>query len=305
MNTVLILNHKIRNCGVYQSGRRIYDLVADSTKVNFVYREVESLIEFNIAIDKLKADSILYNWHQGTMQWLTETLVKNSSNKSYFYFHTQPISKNIGTYLFFGDYALDKNILPKERMILMPRPLLSYTGEYRNNSIINIGSFGFAFFQKGFHTLVKLVNSTFDTAVINLHIPQSHFGDPFGKQLKEVVTECKKLNTNPNVQLNITHNFRDDNDILEFLANNDINVFMYTDNGEGLSGVPDYALSVKRPIAVSDCTMFRHFAKDEIRIDKHSIQDILNQGTKPLEEYYKKWSIENFRNKMEEVFGEE
>ncbi len=305
MKNVLIVNHRIKNCGVQQSGKRIYELVQNSEKVNFYYKEVESKKELINTIEIIKPDSILYNWHQGTMSWLTEQLVREINSKSYFYFHTQPLGNTIGTYLFFGDYALNKNILPESRMILMPRPLLNYKGNYRHNDIINIGSFGFAFWQKGFHTIVKLVNNDFDRAVINLHIPQSHFGDPLGKQLKEVTNECIRLNTNPKIKLNITHNFLNDDGVLEFLANNDINVFNYSDNGEGLSGVPDYALSVKRPIAISDCTMFRHFAKNEIRLDKHSIMDIYKLGTTPLEEYYEKWSIKNFVKKMEEVFNEE
>lgn len=305
MKTVLMINHRNKACGVQQSGRRIYKLLQDSEKVNFVYREVDSFNEFKSSKGNLIPNAIFFNWHQGTMPWLTKEIVKNLGIKSYFYFHTKLLDPSIGTYLFFGDYALNRNLLPINRQILVPRPLLKYTGDYRKNDTINIGSFGFPFWQKGLHTLTKLVNDTFDKAVLNFHMPKSHFGDPTGQSLKEVANECRRLNTNKNVKLNMTHNFIDDNEVLNFLAGNDINVFMYTDNGEGLSGVPDYALSVRRPIAISDCTMFRHFMKDEIRLDKHSIIEILDLGTKPLEEFYEKWSIENFIKKMEDIFNEE
>jgi hypothetical protein len=302
MNTVLILNHRVQSCGVYQSGKRIYKLMSDSDRVNFIYREAESEGELDVIVGKIKPNFIFYNWHQSTMPWLTKDIVNRIGIPAYYYFHTQPLGEDTGTYLFFGAYALDRNILPEDKMILMPRPLLNYTGEYRENSVVTIGSFGFTFWHKGFHTLVELVNSTFEKAIINLHLTQSHFGYPTGDMLRDITAECERLNTNPNIILNITHDFRDDLGILEFLSNNDINVFMYGDNGEGLSGVPDYALSVKRPIAISDCTMFRHFSKDEIRLDKHSIQEILEQGTKPLEEFYDRWSTENFVKEMENLF---
>jgi hypothetical protein len=236
------------------------------------------------------------------MPWLSEFIVDFLKVPSYFYFHTQPLGDTLGTYLFFGDYALDKNVVPKNRSVLMPRPLLNYSGDYPKNDIVTIGSFGFAFWNKGFHTLVDIVNNTFDKAIINLHLTQSYYGYPLGDMLIRVTKECERLNTNPNVKLNITHDFKDDTALLKFLAGNDINVFIYGDNGEGLSGVPDYALSVKRPIGISDCDMFRHFRKDEIRIDTRSIQEILEQGTKPLEEFYDKWSTENFVKEMENLF---
>jgi len=305
MKTVLILNHKKQACGVYQSGKRIYELLEDSTKINFIYREVESYQEFVSRMKIISPDAVLYNWHQGTMNWLTKKMVENTGAKSYFYFHTTVLDPKIGAYLFFGDYALDRNILPLNRQILVPRPILKYRGTYPKNNILTIGSFGLAFFQKGFHTLTKLVNATFERAVLNLHMPQSYFSDPTGTETKRVADECRRLNTNRGIQLNITQNFKNDAELLTFLAGNDINVFMHTENGEGLSGIGDYALAVKRPIAITNCTMFRHFMKDEIRLDKHPIPEILSFGTKPLDEFYEKWSENNFKAEMEGVFNEE
>jgi len=309
MKTVLILNHKIEACGIQQTGRRLYSLAADSDKVNFVYREIDSLREFIAVTRKIRPDTILYNCNNATMPWLTEDIVRDDSATSIFYHHDDyEIRKYYDKYLFLGnDDMLTEGLVPREKRILVPRTLLPpYKGEYKKNKVVTIGSFGFGFWQKGFHTLVKLVNDTFDEAVINLHLTKSYFVDKDGKILNEVSKECMRLNTNPKVELNITHDFKDDDGILEFLAGNDINVFLYNAGGNGgLSGVPDYALAVRRPIAISNYPMFRHIMKDEIRVDKHSLQEILAQGTKPLEEFYENWSNEKYRQRMGEVFSEE
>ncbi len=302
MNMVLILNHRISNCGVYQFGRRVYELVADTKDMNYVYREAESIKEFEYIKEKLNPDFIIYNWHRGTMPWLSEDLIiKDKNRKHFFIYHEEFVRKNYDAYLFFGEYDISKQI-PEELSHLLPRPLLSYEGKYKQNDIITIGSFGFGFWQKGFHKLVGLTNNTFESSVLNLHLPYSHFGDPTGKQTREVINECKKLNVDSKTKLNINTDFLEDDELLEFLAGNDMNVFLYTENGEGISSVIDYALSVKRPIAISNCQMFRHILKNDILVEKNSLNEILKNGTKPLEEFYENWSIENFKKQMKRIF---
>jgi hypothetical protein len=113
------------------------------------------------------------------------------------------------------------------------------------------------------------------------------------------------LNTKKGVTLNITRNFLDDDGVLQFLANNDINVFMYSENGNGISSAIDYALSVKRPIAITRCNMFRHILKNDIVLSgKNSVVDILNRGTKPLNEFYDKWSTQKFIDEMDGIFND-
>jgi hypothetical protein len=303
MTTVLILNHYQKSCGVQQFGRRIYDLAKASKTINYEYREVEDTATFLKYYNGIKPDIILYNWHRGTMPWLTEDIIKSLKNvKHYFIFHEEVTRINYDKYLFFGDYDFTGGKKFGKKKILLPRPLLEYTGDYPKNDIITIGSFGFGFWQKGYHTLTKLVSDTFDKAILNLHMPYSYFGDPLKKQTNEVQNECWKMATNPNLRLNITHDFLDDNGVLKFLAGNDINVFLYGENGQGISSVIDYALSVRRPIAISESKMFRHIATDEIIVGKKSIQEILSNGTKPLEQFYKKWSVEKFSTEMDKTF---
>ena len=133
-------------------------------------------------------------------------------------------------------------------------------------------------------------------------MPYSFFGDPLHEQGDEVEAACIEECTNPGIKLNITHDFKDDSDTLKFLASNDINVFLYGENGEGISSVIDYALSVKRPIAISKSRMFRHIMNNAILIDNNSIEEIIERGTGPLERFYSDWSTNNFRTELDKEF---
>lgn len=304
--TVLILNHWQKSCGVQQFGRRVWDLVKDSKSVNYIYREVEDRNLFLKYVNEFHPDIILYNWHHGTMSWLSESDVSGLKDiKHYFIYHEEHTRNLYNKYLFFGDYDFSGGNKFGDKKALLPRPLLKYDGEYPKNDIITIGSFGFGFWNKGYHTLTKLVNETFDKAVLNFHMPYSFFGDPQKKQTREVEAECRRLSTNPDIKLNITHEFLDDAGVLKFLAGNDINIFLYGENGEGISSVVDYALSVKRPIAISDSKMFRHIAKDDIILRGQSIKDILDKGIEPTQEFYDKWNPNKFQIEMDNAINDD
>lgn len=303
MKKVLILNHYQKACGVQQFGRRVWDLVKDSNKVNYSYREVEDVKTFYKYATEVAPDIILFNWHRGTMPWLTEEIVLSLGSKSYFIFHDEVTRINYDKYLFFGDYDFNGGEKFGNKKVLLPRPLLKYTGDYPKNSVPTIGCFGFGFWNKGYHKLTKLVNDTFRKSVLNLHMPYSYFGDPLKTQTKEVEKECRKLATNPGMKLNITHDLLDDDGVLKFLAGNDLNAFLYDNNGEGISSVIDYALSVKRPIAISDSKMFRHIYNMDIFVEKTPIEFILKNGTEPLEKYYSMWNPDKFQVEMDKVFN--
>lgn len=304
MKKVLLLNHSQTQCGVHQFGKRVYDLASQSRVVNYIYKELETKEEYYQILSEVNPDYIIYNWYPITMSWLTEeTITSNTSTKHYFIFHDGFVRQNFDKYLFFGSEGKDINF-PAKKTAILPRPLFKYSGEYRKNDIITIGSFGFGGWQKGFTNLVQLVNLAFDRATINIQMPFAYFGDREGVETRRIAEACHKLNTNPNVQLNIDHTFLSDDDTLKFLASNDLNAFLYASQNQGLSSVIDYALSVKRPIAITNDSMFKHIYKSEMSVYNFSLQEIINNGIEPLNEYYNKWKPINFSKEMDKLFDD-
>lgn len=303
MNKVLFVNHREKSCGVQQFGKRVYDIVNKSEAVKYLYLESETVESYRSAVEYYKPDYIVYNWHRGTMPWLLETdIIQHPECKHYFIYHEEFTRQTYDKYLFFGDYDFSGGAIFGDKKVLLPRPLLRYNGDYPVNDVVTIGSFGFGFWQKGYHKLTELVNNTFAKANLRFLMPYSHFADPLKKQTSDVDATCRKLITNEGINLQIYHDFMSEDGVLNFLASNDINVFMYDENGEGISSVIDYALSVKRPIAISDSRMFRHITNDDILLSKKSIADIITGGTAPLETYYNDWDVDKFKTAFDKEF---
>ena len=71
---------------------------------------------------------------------------------------------------------------------------------------------------------------------------------------------------------------------------------MYEDkSGRGLSSAVDLALAAGRPIAVSDCPMFRHMLAHhpQLNADKNTLSSIIEYGFKPLESMVTAWDSAN------------
>ncbi len=312
---VLIVNHTERACGVQQFGRRIANLAMESDNVEYTYLETDDPKEFIKVRDAFQPDVIIYNWYVLTMPWLEEKMVTGYKGKHYFIFHDGFVRDGYyDGFLFFGagekdtpEFNTDVTFrrIPLEKAHVLPRPLLEYRNTFEKNEIPHIGSFGFGSWTKGFDRITTDVNLKFEKAVLNLHMPFARFGDEFGVETLKIADLCRSLNVNPNIELNITHDLLDEGDVLDFLAKNDINLFYYTALNEGLSSVLDYALSVDRPIGLTNDMMFRHVANDDIVVSPtNTIVDIMNKGTNPLKPLYNKWTRCNFVRELDYVVME-
>ena len=75
---ILFLNHKKKQCGVYQYGVRLFDILKTTEKSYYYYEEIDSFEEYQKILDNHNnIDIIIYNFHEVTMPWLN----KNTINK--------------------------------------------------------------------------------------------------------------------------------------------------------------------------------------------------------------------------------
>lgn len=285
-----MLNHREKQCGVYQYGRRLYNILKKSNNVVFCYEEIVSLDEYHRALLIHSPDAVIFNYHNLTMQWLGgDNIVRSTPNFGLHHEGSKPY--NIG----FNDY-IEVNAIP--------RPIFeNIIVDYPLNATPVIGSFGFGFGHKNFGTIVKMVNDQFDKAIIRLHIPRAYYGDRNGEATAGVLPGCWNEMKNPNIKLEITHGFMDDYDLLNFLAVNDLNVFIYAETGNmGISSVIDYAISVRRPIAVNKTKMFRHinFVMPSICIEDRALPEIMREGWQ-LEQFRTQWSHDNIIKTIEDI----
>ncbi len=328
---VLLVSHKKAQCGVYEFGNKLAGVLEKSKRYHFIHVECSEMEELQQTITTYHPALIIYNYHPSVLPWLV-TKMSRGFYRNNIAFLTIPqvgiiheITQKIadtatgysnkhfpGSITTLCNTIFDYYIAP-DPTLLLQNPLVYKTGrlvpEYRNDhplsSITTVGSFGFGTPNKGFEKIVQLVQQEFDEAIIRFNIPAADFGDKDGINARVIENNCKALLTKPGIKLSITHNyFQDDTTMLDFLAQNTVNVFLYEDaGGRGLSSTVDNAMAVQRPVAVSDSTMFRHIlsAEPSVCVKKNSLRTIIANGFAPLQKYYDEWNAANLLWEYERI----
>lgn len=295
---ILFLNHKQAQCGVYEFGRNIGLALKKSSK-QFSYHECNSEAEFRAVLKQERPALIIYNYHPSTTPWVTVKLTKKIKCPQLGIIHevTQQVADRANNNLFNFHIAHDPTLLLKNPLVFKAGRLIPpYVNNYPPPAVPTIGSFGFGTGGKGFEKIVEQVQKEFDQAIIRFNIPYSTFLDADGENARRIAQQCRDVLTKPNIRLEISHDYLEQSEVLDFLAQNSVNLFLYEDQGlqRGISSAIDLALAVRRPIGVSFNTMFRHVldTTPSVCVADSSIRQIIENGTEGLEKYYREWSEE-------------
>jgi len=303
-NNILIVNHNVENCGVYQYGKRVADICHKSKHFNFHYIEITTTDELFLNIEDKSPSVIIYNYLPSTIPCITSVILDKIRSMGI-------IQGNIvhNTELFGFDFYLHQNPYYKNNHnnFSLLRPLFEYTPnrKERKNDTIHIGTFGFSGHHKFVNEICRAVNEEFaDRKVqLNLHITKGFYSSE--DFFEEIKTECLSNIGNSNIKLKFTNNFLTNEGMLDFLFNNDLNIFFYENYSfyNGISSTIDYALSVKKPIAICKSNMFSHImdVTPSICVEDSDLIEIINNGFEPLMKKYNSWSHENFVNNIENI----
>lgn len=335
MKTVLFVTHKSKQCGVYEFGKQVFEVVSRSTKYRFVKAECDSLAELLQAIEKNRPEVIIYNYHPSVMSWLCTRVAKGVYRNNIagvkalqigvIHEVTQEVADTATAYrnaLVLGhshkklNSLFDFYIAP-DPTLLLKNPVVFKTGrlvpEYSAPTppaVFTVGSFGFATPKKGFERIVEKVQEEFDEAVIRLNMPPADFGDKQGIRARAVAEQCRQRIHKKDIRLEVSHEFFNEKQLLDFLAGNSMNVFLYEDTGgRGISSAVDNALAVKRSIAVTRCSMFRHIlsARPSVCVEDSSLKTIFNNGFAPLQKLAASWDkahlVWNYERILDRVLG--
>lgn len=300
----LIVNNYQQQCGIYQHGKRLAEVLSEDDRYHIGYVEAPTAEAFFNAVNEYNPDVIFYNWNPSTLPWLFPQITYSVKAKQLFFFHEfdMPHSYNHDA-IVMADMSENLDI----KKYGLPRVLFELDlPENNKNDIINIGSFGFGFYNKGFEKLCQRVTEEFDRAVINLHITASFFGDPSGSLMRDITARCMNFNSDC-IKVNVTNHFMSDEELVIFLSKNDINMFLYDyEANRGMSSATDYAISSGKPFGVSSSSMFDHINAvfPEVNADNYSIKDILEFGNAPSEYFKLQWSNQKLKDKFYYILKE-
>ncbi len=304
MKKILFISRKAERCGVADYGRRVNSALQKSSLFETHWAEIETPQEYAEWYNKILPDLVLYNYYPVILPFVTDDFIAPIRHIPHvtvyhevgFAFHPNAII----------DIDSTKEDKPEENYFTSPRPLFEDVDfkDFPPNEVPTIGSFGFGFPDKNFPKIAELVCSQFNKAKIRLNTPFATFGDAEGDRAKAEVEKMKQIiaNSGKDVELEVTHDFLEHEDLLNFLRQNDINVFLYDPHQtRSLSGSIDYALSVRKPIGISRSWMFRHinWVTPSIYVDERPLKDIIADGIEPLKPIYERHSNKALLEKYE------
>jgi len=298
---ILFISQKERQCGIYQYGRNITNTLRKSKKYNFIFCECGNRRDLNRVIHYHEPAAVIYNYHFYNMPWLASGITRAYTMPQIELAHefTQETANTANNEMF--DYHLyqDPDLIERNLISFRTKQLVyPYTNTVPLPEIPTIGSFGFGTPGKGFDRLVEQVQKEFDVANIRINLPFNDVVDKDGKAFAlPTAKACRENLYKPGITLTITHEFFTEPQLLDFLAGNSLNAFLYNPAMNlGISGPGLHALAVHRPMAITRCGMFRHLLKasPSICIEDSSLKEIIANGLTPLEPFYEAWSEEAF-----------
>ena len=272
-----MISRRAKQCGVADYGIRLFNILKPHFDITF--REVDNAEDCNA----VGFDTVLYNYHYATLPFIKDEVL-DKSKKHIAIYHEAHMH-------FTPDAIIDTSIRPLFEGEL---PSLSV------NHIPVIGSFGFGFPDKNFPRIAEEVSMQFDEAVIRLNIPFAEYGDRDGQLARREAARCAEILEGTNIRLEVDHDYLSQQDLLTFLCSNDINLFLYKQShGRGISSAIDYALSVRRPLGVSNSEMFRHLPSG-VCIDNTQIKELSIKPLLPMyEDHSNKRLIDKYKQCLE------
>lgn len=301
---ILMVSRKAEACGIAQYGKRVADILSGHYK-NLYHLRTNDPSEFHRVYFTWQPTHIIYNYYSPILPWITDDLIadKRKKTKHILLYHEVDVN-------FTPDFIIDVDSTqpdkPEMGYYASPRPTFEdYNfAQKEPNDIPTIGTFGYGFTDKNFKGLTEVVCDHFERARIRMHIGYAEFGDSEGKQAQERLDECRNLIAmkNTGIILEHSHHFMDDIQLLNWLHGNDLNFFYYDQNiGRGLSSVIDYALSARKPIAISRSSQFKHILPyaEQFVVPGNNLRDIIKRGIEPLREIYNQHS----NKKLIEVYS--
>ena len=304
---VLFVSYKEERCGVYQWGVNILEAISKSEKYSFHYVKVLNLDELDSCIANSNCEAIIYNYHPQTLTFIHPSMQRRYKQVNIALMHemtqaeADTMPDRFFQYYVMGDPTLIEN---NPAVFKTGRLILPYQNGKKAPDVVTIGTFGFSVGSKGYQRLIDVVQDEFDEAIIRVHIPSNGIIDADGSVANRQVEECQRRIRKPGIRIDASHEFLDRDSMLDYLAGNTVNAFLYDYlKVAGISSSPDHALAVRRPMVVNKSIMFRHLQSlhPPITIEESSLREIISNGIEPFAHLYELWNEHTLRVEYENI----
>jgi hypothetical protein len=265
MKTVLFVSHKAPRCGIQQYGIDTVRELSKSKKYNVIHIKVESKAELDAEMAKAgTVDAMVWNYPVQLRAWVDE----NNPNKpnpipTALINHDSSTQSGIdGSYRspYFSDFIYFNPALTSTKSFVhvIPRLIkkcmvLQKEGLRYQKHII--GTFGFATTVKKLKMFCDEVKYNFENALIRVHIAPNDVVDPTGYSSNQFMGIIRD-NLSDSFNVERSNVYKTTEEMVQWLSENDLNVFFYEAGQLGLSSSLDYAIAAGKPIALNKVPAF-------------------------------------------------
>jgi len=291
-------------CGIGLIGNLIGNTLITHQEYEFQVLYTDGWSDVMAAYNSWQPSAIIYNYAPGSTPWMNQPHPRSEitvPQVRIMHDMYQSLADSYNPHNHYGwQYILadDPSVIGNDHVFITNRLLPPTTTHvYEDGDKPIIGFQGFGPPHKGIARLAHKVQEEFDEAILRLHIPFGYYVDFVNNYdtPNARVQEVKSIITKPGIELQVSHELMETDEVVDWLAHNTINCYFYDYlDGAGIASSPDYALAARRPIALAHSHQFRNFWNTpEIFIENKTIKEIIAQGTAPLDKYYAAYSPES------------
>jgi len=306
-NQILVFTGPEKNCGIYQYSEALVDCLNAATK-KYEYKLIptDDRTFAKNSISLLDPVAIIYNHHPWTLAWLDSGFTRPVKNELQIKQIMITGHEHINQYVGVDAYVhTDPRFIPHGNSYAGIPPVEYYDDVVYSppSEPIKIGTSGLANRTKNIKRIIEMINDQFtDHVIFNLHIIDGKYIDPSGNLANALIDECKSL-AKSNVEIRVCREFFSKRDLVKWLNQNDINLYMYSSATQvpGVSASIDKALAAKKPFGVNSDILLSHVRKPFNNLERVSIQSIIATGIEPLNEFYDEWNPEKLVERYETI----
>ena len=305
MKQGIFYNSPKASCSIHESGLMCYNALTSSGLYQLTYTEQQSIVSGDF-------DFAIFNHHPWTNAWMIESM-------HYIPYPKYTIVTEVGDYsnllpltpLLFDKYIILDPTIPDFNAALntstkplsiygFPRPLELIHFNQSLPERITIGSFGLPTVGKNWEEIIVRTQKEFDDAIIRFNIPHGTHVPNNEYTIKQIIKSCSGLIYKPNIELQITHHYFNKEELVQWCAENTLNVFLYNRNQPGLSATTDQAIVAERPIYVSKNNTFRHIL-EYLNPYPQTFKEAIENTLPAVLTMKKNWSPHMFAKKFEQI----
>jgi hypothetical protein len=291
-------------CGFYQLGLTLNKLLCEaSTTIKYDHYFIRDLLTLKKILEQNEYDAIVVNGTKNTIPYANKKFLNQLKIPLIQYGGdtSQRLGNDFDRSNFDFWFVDDSNyVLANPYVLKVGKNYLPYDTDADNvEEQFDAASFGFALPNKGFSKVLDVAKQMgFQSTMF--HLPKSDPMDPNGniqsKIINDLIVKAKQLN----LKITITTDLLSKEDLIKHLRKAKNLLFLYENNRgkrEQISGVFEYAISTKKNIYISNCSMFRHVLYYEPKKLRVETLIINKNNTQKLnyETILDEWSTENFR----------